>query len=142
MITEEESLETETEGPSKSQVKRELLELQKLGERLLGMTRAQRAPFPISPEMQAALEEGDRIKSQNARRRHVRRLGKLLRDEDLDTIQQQLDQIDQRHLNEQRRFHTLERWRDRLIEEGDSALEELLLHAPELDRQVIRQLLY
>ncbi len=140
MMTEEEYLEEETDGPSKSQLKRELLELQKLGERLLEMTPAQRAPFPLSPEMQAALEEGDRIKSHSARRRHVRRLGKLLRDENLEAIHAQFERIDQRHLDEQRRFHALERWRERLIEEGDAALEELLTQAPDLDRQVLRQL--
>lgn len=139
-MKEEEYLADETEEPSKSQLKRELLELQKLGERMLEMTPAQRAPFPLSPEMQAALAEGDRIKSHNARRRHVRRLGKLLRDEDLEAIRQQLERIDQRHLHEQRRFHALEQWRDRLLAEGDAALEELLAHAPNLDRQLIRQL--
>ena len=139
-MTEEEYLSEETEGPSKSQIKRELLELQKLGERLLEMTPSQRAPFPLSSEMQAALAEGDRIKSHNARRRHVRRLGKLLRDENLDAIHALFERIDQRHLDEKRRFHELERWRERLIEEGDAALEELLTQAPDLDRQMLRQL--
>jgi ribosome-associated protein len=141
MMTEEEYHQEDTEqGPSKSQIKRELLELQKLGERLLEMTPAQRAPFPLSPEMQAALEEGDRIKSHNARRRHVRRLGKLLRDENLEGIQAQMERIDQRHLLEQRRFHASERWRARLIEEGDTALEDLFALLPDLDRQLLRQL--
>ena len=37
-------------------------------------------------------------------------------------------------------FHHLERWRDRLIEEGDAALGDALAEWPGLDRQQLRQL--
>ena len=37
-------------------------------------------------------------------------------------------------------FHAVERWRDRLLEEGDVALAELLTDYPDADRQQLRQL--
>jgi ribosome-associated protein len=35
--------------------------------------------------------------------------------------------------------HALERWRTRLLDEGDAAIAELLVAHPELDRQRLRQ---
>ncbi|MGZ4998507.1 MAG: ribosome biogenesis factor YjgA, partial [Methylobacter sp.] len=40
-----------------------------------------------------------------------------------------------------REHHTAERWRDRLIAEGNDALTELLDEQPHADRQLLRQLL-
>ncbi len=138
---QEEIENLESEEVSKSQIKRELLELQKIAERLTGMSPAQRAPLPLTPVMLDALEEAKRIKSHNAMRRHIRRIAKLLRNEELDAIHALLDRIDNRHMEENRRFHQLERWRDRLLEEGDDALAELLAECPHADRQHLRQLL-
>jgi ribosome-associated protein len=129
------------EGISKSQQKRELLALQKIGDRLMNMTPSQVASFPLGPRLTEALEEARRIKGHSARRRHVRRVAKLLRSEDMDSIQQLLDKLDGEQLEEKRRFHQLERWRERLLQDGDSALTELLQICPQADSQQIRQLL-
>jgi ribosome-associated protein len=40
-----------------------------------------------------------------------------------------------------REHHIVERWRDRLIAEGNEALTELLDEQPHADRQLLRQLL-
>jgi len=72
-------------------VKRELLALQKLGERLTREGPKVIARMPLSDEMLAALDEAKRIKSHNALRRHYRRLCKLLRQEELEAIQHQAD---------------------------------------------------
>jgi ribosome-associated protein len=88
-----------------------------------------------------ALEESKRIKGHNAQRRHIRRVAKLLRGEDMENIQQLLDKLDNRHLDDKRRFHQLEQWRERLLQDGDSAVTELLNICPQADSQQIRQLL-
>jgi ribosome-associated protein len=131
----------EPEGVSKSQLKREMLELQLVGERLIKMSTAQLADFPLTPDLLDALEESHRIKGHGAMRRHVRRVGKLLRHADSDAIRQLLERLDNSALLEKQRFHQLERWRDRLLEEGDGALTELLELYPEADRQQLRQLI-
>jgi ribosome-associated protein len=107
----------------------------------MNMSATQLASFPFGPRLLDALEEARRIKGHSARRRHVRRVGKLLRSEDMETVQQLLDKLDGEQLNDKRRFHQLEHWRERLLLDGDSALSELLQICPHADSQQIRQLL-
>lgn len=118
-----------------------MLALQKLGERLSRTPASQLARMPLSEEMRSALEETGRIKSHNALRRHYRRLGKLLRNEDLEPIQQVIDEIDGNHQAGVDRFHALERWRERLIEGGSEDFGEFLATFPGADRQHLRHLI-
>ena len=131
----------EQQSVSKSEIKRELLTLQLLGERLVKLSPQQWEPFGFSQTMMEALEESRRIKSHNAMRRHVRRLGKLLRNEDAVLVQKLFGRMDNEHLDDTDRFHRLEQWRERLLTEGDTALQALLEIAPEADRQHLRQLI-
>jgi ribosome-associated protein len=131
----------EQEGPSKSQIKRELHALQDLGERLAGLKPEAWEAFALSQSLLDALEESRRIKGHNAKRRHVRRLGKLLREEHTDRVAELFRLFDQEQLKETRRLHLLERWRERLLDEGDETLQELLTLCPDADRQRLRQLI-
>ncbi|MEW8682024.1 MAG: DUF615 domain-containing protein, partial [Candidatus Thiodiazotropha endolucinida] len=54
------------DGPSKSEIKREMLALQQLGERLTTLPPTVLARMPLSAALQEALEESRRIKSLNA----------------------------------------------------------------------------
>ncbi|MES9857177.1 MAG: ribosome biogenesis factor YjgA [Sedimenticola sp.] len=132
--------EDEDELVSRSQLKREMQLMQKLGERLTGLPSSQWAQFNFSPPMLAALEESRRIKSHNAMRRHVRRLGKLLSKEDAEQVSELFARMDNEHLQDTHYFHRLERWRDRLMQGGDEVVNELLDICPDADRQQIRQL--
>ncbi len=131
----------ELEVVSKSQLKREMLELQLVGERLINMGRAQLVDFPLTPALLDALDESRRIKGRGAMRRHIRRVGKLLRHADSEAIRELLARLDNRDLAEKQRFHQLERWRDRLLQEGEAVLGELLEVYPSADRQRLRQLI-
>jgi len=126
---------------SKSELKREMLALQSLGERLVKLKPALWAQFNFSPVMLAALEESRRIKSHNAMRRHLRRLGKLLQTEDAELVAKLFSRMDNEQLQDTGHFHRLERWRDRLVGEGDKILGELLDVCPNADRQQLRQLI-
>jgi ribosome-associated protein len=118
-----------------------MLALQKLGERLSQTPASQLARMPLSEDMRAALAETARIKSHNALRRHYRRLGKLLRTEDLESIRQVIDEIDGRHQAGVDRFHALERWRERLIDGDSEVFGEFLEAFPSADRQHLRHLI-
>lgn len=118
-----------------------MLALQKLGERLTRTPASQLARMPLSEDMRTALAETARIKSHNALRRHYRRLGKLLRTEELESIQQVIDEIDGNHQTGVDRFHVLERWRERLLEGGSEDFGEFLATYPEADRQHLRHLI-
>jgi len=133
--------ETEQEGPSKSQIKREMHALQDLGERLVELKPQAWEAFPLSQTLLDALQESRRIKGHNAMRRHIRRLGKLLREEDAEQVTLLFQQFDRDHLKETQRLHQLERWRERLLNEGDEALQDLLAQCPTADRQQLRQLI-
>ncbi|MES9971308.1 MAG: ribosome biogenesis factor YjgA [Candidatus Thiodiazotropha sp.] len=118
-----------------------MLALQDLGERLTKLSPTLLARMQLSSVLQEALQESKRIKSLNALRRHYRRLGKLLRNEDLESIRRVIGEIDSQHQGDVNRFHTLERWRERLLEEESEAFGEFMQRYPSADRQRLRQLI-
>ncbi len=129
------------ERPSKSQLKREMHALQALGERIIAMSPAERARFPLSEDMLAAVAETGRIRSPEGRRRPMQYVGKVMRREDLTAIQAVFDEIEQEERRRDLAFHRLEKWRDRLIDEDDSAVEAFIAEHPDADRQALRQLI-
>lgn len=137
----QDELSSTDERPSKSQRKREMQALQALGEQLIAMQERERARFPLSDDLLRAIEESGRISAREARRRHMQYVGKLMRREDLDGIQAVFDAMERERLRRDHAFHRLEAWRDRLIEEGDAAIEPLLDEYPAIDRQALRQLI-
>ncbi|MBH8580348.1 ribosome biogenesis factor YjgA [Bisbaumannia pacifica] len=126
---------------SKTQRKQEMHALQALGEKIIALSEAQRAKLPLSDDMLAAVEETGRIRAREARRRHMQYVGKLMRKEDTEAIQAAFDEFEQEKLRRDHAFHRLERWRDRLIDEGDEAVEAFLADFPDADRQALRQLI-
>ena len=77
----------------------------------------------------------------SARRRQLQYIGKLLRNTDVEPIQEALDKIENKHLQQQVVLHKLELLRDELIEQGDTALTRLLNDYPQADRQQLRNLI-
>jgi ribosome-associated protein len=87
------------------------------------------------------MEESPRHTKHIARKRHNQYLGKLLRGHDVEAIQSVLDNFDSASREYNNRFHQLERWRERLLDEGDDALQELMLEYPDIDSQHLRGLI-
>ena len=126
---------------SKSQVKRELLALQELGERLTTLKPDLIARLPLSDALHKALVDAPKHKAHIARKRHIQYIGKLMRDQDVDAIVALVDQLDASTRQYNERFHALERWRDRLIAGNDETLEAFVVEFPETDRQHLRGLI-
>ena len=79
-------LTNEDELPkSKSQIKREMVDLKKLGERLLDL-RDDQLQTLTDERLLEAIKEARKITKLNARKRHLQFIGKLMRDADLDAI--------------------------------------------------------
>lgn len=135
-----ELIEQDEQEKSKSQIKREFAELQKLGEKLVALKPAQIPDFSFSTVILDALDEYTRIKNRTAQQRHIRRIGKLLADENVAAIRDKLERLSANHPEEKRRIKRLEMWRDKLISDGDIALNELVSSCPETDRNYLRQL--
>ncbi|MEW5755596.1 MAG: ribosome biogenesis factor YjgA [Pseudomonadota bacterium] len=129
------------EEKSKSQLKREVEALQALGERLLAYPPKKLETIDMPEDLRAALLEAQRIKSHGALRRQLQYIGKLMRKADPAPIEDFLARQENQHQQQIAQQHRVERWRDRLLREGDPALEELRREAPAAELQQLRQLL-
>ncbi len=128
--------------PSKTALKRQMTALQKLGETLVELSDRELARMPIEDDrVREVIHEARGIRSHSARRRHLQYLGKLMRSIDPAPIQQALEALHQRRRGNAEAFHRLEQWRERLLREGDPAVQALLEEFPDGDRQLLRQLI-
>ena len=134
--------EEEDLGPSKSALKRQMTALQKVGEELVGLSDRELEKIPLDSEpLRQAIRETRRIRSNNARRRHMQYIGKLMRKIDAQPIENALKALHQHHQGETDKFHELEKFRDELLAQGPSGLEQVIQRFPGADRQHLRQLL-
>jgi len=135
--------EFEDWGPSKSQLKRDAEALQKMGEEIVSLSHSELEKIPLDEELAEAVELGRKLKPKKDEsfRRHLQFIGRLMRSRDIEPIAEALSIIKNRHSTVNARLHRLEQWRERLITEGDSALNELMSQFHELDRQKLRQLI-
>jgi ribosome-associated protein len=127
-------------GPSKSEIKRDLRALQAVAERLVALPRSDLERLALGEATLAAIDETPRIRDLRARRRHLKRIAKLLAAEDKAGLTALLSEKGALTREASVRHHRLERWRERLIEEGDRALGEFLTQYPGVDRQQLRAL--
>jgi ribosome-associated protein len=133
----------EFRAPSRSQQRREALDVLVLGERLAALSDAQLARLPVPGEVLPHVREARRITAHGARKRQLAFLAKQLRREDdevLDAIREALDESGEAARLEAAALHRTEAWRDRLLDEGDAALSELIAAHPAADPQRLRQL--
>ena len=136
----EDDIDELPEGPSKSQQKRDMLALQDLGAELVELPEQQLTTLDLPEKLKDAIELARRITSHGAQKRQRQYIGKLLRTVDPAPIRAALEQFKGADKLSKARFQETERWRDRLIAEGDAALAEFLERRPEADRQHLRRL--
>jgi len=96
--------------------------LQDLGEQLIGLPTELLDDLSLDERLSDAIAGARRMKSHEAQRRQRQYIGKLMRDIDPEPIHALLARLraDDRH--QKRIFANAERWRDRLVTEGDEAL--------------------
>jgi len=143
MTTREDDLSDESLEPSRSQLRRDALDILKLAEALASLSEAQLARVPLADELREEVRRTRAITSHIARKRQAQFLAKQLRkldDEQIEPIRAALAQDRASAHREAAELHQLEIWRDRLLDEGDEALAELLALYPAADRQHLRQL--
>ena len=124
---------------SKTEMKNDMNDLQKLGEELVALKPAALEKFPISDDLYVAIKDAQRFKNE-ARRRQLQYIGKLMRNIDPQPIQAALDKLRNKHAQATAELHKLEMLRDRVVEEGDATIEEIMDTYPTADRQRLRQL--
>ena len=126
--------ETEAEAPSKSARKRAAHVAQQLGESLIALRDAELDALALPPKLSEAIRAARRISSRAAAARQRQYIGKLMRELDPEPIRAALAARDAPAAREAERFKRIERWRERLIGEGEPALEELAHRYPNIDR--------
>ncbi|MGF1758505.1 ribosome-associated protein [Photobacterium sagamiensis] len=124
---------------SKTEMKRDMDELQKLGEELVALTPNGLAKIPLDEDLLSSIKDAQRFKNE-ARRRQLQYIGKVMRSIDIEPIQAALDKLNNKHSQMTVALHKLEQKRDRLIENGDSMINAIMVDHPDADRQHLRQL--
>lgn len=132
----------EYDEPSRSQLRREALDVFKLAEAMVALPESQLAKLPLSEELREEVERTRRITQQIARKRQMQFLAKQMRrrEEELEPLRHALTQDRESSRRDTAELHRLEAWRERLIHDGDTALSDLLGHFPQADRQHLRTL--
>ena len=128
------------ELPSKTQRKRQMHELQDLGEQLVELNEEQLATVELPDNLRDAVLDARRIRKFEARRRQLQYIGKLMRKVDPEPIRSRLAAYKAVSTAQTARLHMLERWRLRLLEE-EGALSELLAAYPHADAARLRTLI-
>lgn len=132
--------EDQSERDSKSERKRQMLALQKVGEALVNLSAPQLAQIPLESPLADAIHEARSLKSHEAKRRQLQYIGKIMRNVDVEPIVEALNKVQMKGQHTKAKFHQVERWRDQLIAQGDSSLQEFLTKYPTVDSQQLRQL--
>lgn len=135
--------EQEYERPSKSQLKREMLDLQKLGAELIAEPRERIKRVQMPEDVRDAILECQLIKDHEGRRRQLQFVGKKMRSLDADelaVIQKAIDSWRGMSKSDTAAMHALERRREKLLAD-DKVLTALLAEHPELDAQHLRTLI-
>lgn len=124
---------------SKSQMKREMLALQELGEKLVGLPLDRVMKLDILVELKEAVVELKKMTSKEAKRRQMQYIGALMRNTDPEPIKDAIADVEAGSYKSAKLFKKIENWRDRLCE-GDEALEtEIIGNFPGMDAQQFRQ---
>jgi len=135
--------EQEYDRPSKSEMKRQMTALQKLGEELVAEPRDRVKRVPMPEDLMEAILACQQIRDHEGRRRQLQYVGKVMRtldEEEIAAIRKVLDSWKGASKAETAALHAIERQRDRLLAD-DQALTELMLAHPQLDVQQLRTLI-
>ena len=125
---------------SKTKLKAEADVAQSIGKNLIALSKDRLIKLELPEALFDAVMEAKRLTANGAIRRQLQYLGRLMRDVDSAPIVAQLAAWEGKNTQENARFHTMERWRMRLIAEP-AALQEFLVKYPHIDIQQFRTLI-
>ncbi len=133
--------ESDDSRPSKTQVKKAMLDLQDLGSELLELPLAALDALALDERLREAIEDLRRTTAHGARKRQMQYLGKLLRSEDPEPLRAALAAHRQGKVHDAQALHAVERWRDRLLAD-DSAVDAWRREYPHSDTPQFQALLH
>jgi ribosome-associated protein len=125
---------------SKTKLKAEADVAQNIGKQLIALSKDKLLKLNLPETLFDAVLEAKRLTANGAVRRQLQYLGRLMRDVDSAPIVEQLQAWEGKNVQENARFHGMERWRTRLIAEPN-VLPEFLALYPQADIQQLRTLI-
>jgi len=131
-----------TDDQSRTDLKRESTELQKLGTDLLDLRVDLLERLPLTDKLKDAIAEAKRITNFEGKRRQMQFIGKLMRKletTEVDQVRAALDEQASGSAADNLALHQAEVWRDRLIAQDDAAGQWIALY-PTTDTQQLRAL--
>lgn len=129
------------EDKSKSQKKRDAHALQEFGTELVKLTNNELATLPIPDELLDAIKIAKSTKSHGAKKRQLQFIGKLLRNIDSDELLNAYERLKNEDDLKSAKFHEIEQWRERLLNQEDNALTEFIHKYQPENIQLLRQLI-
>lgn len=129
-----------SEPLSKTQRKQAMGDLQTLGAELVALPVDRVKKIDIPENLRDAVREAQRmLRSDEAKRRQMQYIGKLMRSVDVEPIRQALAQVRGESAGETAKLHRLERLRSELLE-NEKVLQEIVASYPGIDLQHLRSL--
>jgi len=132
-----------TDDQSRTDLKRESTELQKLGEELLTLRMDLLERLELSDKFKDAIADAKRITNFEGKRRQMQFIGKLMRQLDPQVVESVRAAINEQAYGsnaDKLALHQAETWRDRLVAEEDAAAQWINLN-PGTDVQQLRALI-
>ncbi|HPU54594.1 MAG TPA: ribosome biogenesis factor YjgA [Burkholderiaceae bacterium] len=132
-----------TSEASRTELKRESTELQKLGEDLLTLRADLSKSLDLPEKLSEALADARRITNFEGKRRQMQFVGKLMRQLEPDTLTAVRAALQEQHQGSAKQtlaLHQAEQWRDRLIAQ-DEAFGDWIQQFPGTDTQQLRALI-
>jgi ribosome-associated protein len=125
---------------SKTKLKAEADAAQDVGKKLIDLPKDRLIKLNLPEALFDAVSEAKRLTANGAIRRQKQYIGRLMRDIDISPIVDQLQRWEGKHNEESAKFHTLERWRERLLTD-EKAISEYIIANPQVDSQQLRTLI-
>lgn len=126
--------------PSKSQKKRDMTALQKLGEVLVDQPADRLDKVELPEDLRTAIAQARSIRDHEGRRRQMQYIGRLMRDVDVAPIQAAVDAWAGSSREEAAALHELERWRERLLADDDALTAFAGEHTAALSPDLLQRL--
>lgn len=126
-------------GPSKSSRKRDSTAMQDLGAELMELSDDQLTRLDLPEALLEAVRVGQSITAHGGRQRQRKYIGKLIRHLDAEPIKAGLIALKGESAALIRLQHQSERWRDRMLADGDAVVNEFVGDYPVAERQKLRQ---
>ena len=125
---------------SKTRRKQQMEELQALGEELVTLSPDRLKKIKLAENLRDAVSAAQRLtRPDEARRRQMQYIGKLMRTVDVEPLRAALALLRGESASETAKLHRLERWRTELLAD-EKVLHEIATRYPAVDLQYLRSL--